>query len=250
VPGARIRPVDTADVAARRTARQLGTDARTARLSLGWTQLAVARRSNVSQASVSRLESGDARLSLLFVSRIGTALGVDLSARFFPGTGVGLRDSGQLALAEIVRAQAHRSWRIGFEVPVDERSRHAADVVLSGTAGGLHLELESRLIDFQAQLRSGELKRDALQQRYRTRLAFVLALRDSAANRAAVRAHGTVIAAALPATAAEVWHAIRSGEPLGADGLLWLRPGMPARSDSHLNVIARERPRSEVVIPG
>lgn len=240
MPGARIRPIDLASASARRAAQRLGTDARTARLSLGWTQRAVAHRSHVSQASVSRLESGDARLSLLIVSRVGTALGVDLSARFFPGTGVGLRDSGQLAMAEVVRAQAHRSWRIGFEVPVGEDSRQAADVVLSGASGGLHLELESRLVDFQAQLRSGELKRDSMQQRYRTRLAFVLALRDSAANRAAVRAHSAVIAAALPATTSEVWRAIRTGNPLAADGLLWLRPGRPARSDSQVNVIGHE----------
>lgn len=250
MPGARIRPIDLAGASARRTAQRLGADARTARLSLGWTQRAVAHRSMVSQASVSRLESGDARLSLLIVSRIGTALGVDLSARFFPGTGVGLRDSGQLALAEVVRAQAHRSWRIGFEVPVGEDSRQAADVVLSGASGGLHLELESRLVDFQAQLRSGELKRDSMQQRYRTRLAFVLALRDSAANRAAVRAHRAVIAAALPATTSEVWQAIRTGNPLSADGLLWLRPGRPARSDSYVNVITHERSESGTVIPG
>jgi transcriptional regulator with XRE-family HTH domain len=224
MPGARIRPIDVAGIAARRTAQRLGADARTARLSVGWTQRTVAHRSNVSQASVSRLESGDARLSFANVARVAAALGLELSARFYPGAGVGLRNSGQLALAEVVRARAHHSWRIGFEVPVGEQSRQAADVVLSGASGGLHLELETRLVDFQAQLRSGELKRNAMQQRYGTRLAFVLALRDSATNRAAVRAHRAVIATALPATASEVWHAIQTGEPLTADGLLWLRP--------------------------
>jgi transcriptional regulator with XRE-family HTH domain len=241
MPGARTRPIDLAAGSARSIAQRLGTDVRTARLSAGWTQRMVARRSRVSQATVSRLESGDARVALIIASRIGAALGMELSARFYPGAGIGLRDSGQIALAEEVRAQAHRSWRIGFEVPVGEASHQAADVVLSGASGGIHLELESRLVDFQAQLRNGQLKRDAMQQRYSTRLAFVLALRDSAGNRAAVRAHASVILAALPAPPAQVWRAIRAGEQLRADGLLWLRPATVSRRDSQMNVIARER---------
>jgi hypothetical protein len=179
----------------------------------------------VSQASVSRLESGDARLSFLILSRIATALGMDLSARLYPGAGIGLRDSGQLALAEVVRSRAHRSWRLGFEVPVGDGGRRAADVLLSGPSGGLHLELESRLVDFQAQLRSGQLKRDGLERRFGVRLAFVLALRDTVANRRAVRTHARVVKAALPAGSTQVWRAICTGQPLEMDGLLWLRSG-------------------------
>lgn len=175
---------------------------------------------------------------------------MDLSVRFYPGAGIGLRDSGQLALAEVVRAQAHRSWRLGFEVPIGEDSRQAADVVLFGASGGLHLELESRLVDFQAQRRSGQLKRDALQHRHAARLAFVLALRDTPPNRAAVRAHAAVVRAALPATASDVWRAIRTGAPPPAnDGLLWLRPTAALPADSQKNVIALEQLKSPAGIP-
>jgi len=201
-------------------------------MSVGWTLRTVAQRSKCSQASVSRLEAGDARLSLILVSRIVGALGMDLSVRVFPGAGIGLRDSGQLALAELLRAQAHPSWRIGFEVPIGNDSRQAADMVLTGASAALHLELESRLVDFQAQLRGGQLKRDGLQQRFRTHVAFVLALRDTETNRAAVRANKAVIGTALPATASDVWRAIRSGVPFVADGLLWLRPAGSQRSNS------------------
>ena len=249
MPGARTRPIDLADASAHRIVRRLGTDARTARLSSGWTQRAVAGRSRVSQASVSRLEAGDARLSVMILSRIASALGMDLSARVYPGAGIGLRDSGQLVLAEVVRAQAHRSCRLGFEVPIREDSRQAADLVLSGASGGVHIELESRLVDFQAQLRNGELKRDGLQRRYGARFAFVLALRDTVPNRAAVRAHAAVVRAALPALPAQVWRAIRTGEPLHADGLLWLRPAVPQSIDSLKNVIAHESAESRSAIP-
>jgi transcriptional regulator with XRE-family HTH domain len=209
----------------------------------------VAIRSRVSQATISRLEAGDPRLSLLNLSRIVAAVGMDLSVRAFPAAGIGLRDSGQLALAEVVRAAAHRSWRIGFEVPTREDAKQAADLVLFGAVSGLHIELESRLVDFQAQLRSGTLKRDALQQRYSSRFAFVLALRDTAANRAAVRIHRSVIGAALPAGPSHVWHSIRSGLSLAVDGLLWIRPAPLGRSDSHMNVMPRDPSDSEVRIP-
>ncbi len=212
-------------------------------MSVGWTQRTVAQRSKSSQASVSRLEAGDARLSLILVSRIVGALGMDLSVRVFPGAGIGLRDSGQLALAELLRTQAHPSWRIGFEVPIGNDSRQAADMVLIGDSAALHLEQESRLVDFQAQLRGGQLKRDGLQQRLRTHVAFVLALRDTETNRAAVRANKAVIAAALPATAPDVWRAIRSGMPLVTDGLLWIRPAVPQRSNSPVDVMPVNHPK-------
>ena len=190
----------------------------------------MALRSRVSQASVSRLEAGDVRISLAIVFRIMAALGMDLSVKAYPGAGIGLRDSGQLALAELIRAQANESWRVAFEVPTREDGRQAADLVFFGVSGGLHLELESRLVDFQAQLRSGQLKREAIQQRHAARFAFVLALRDTLANRAAVRAHAGVVRAALPSRSSDIWRSIRTGGPMQADGLLWLRPAMQRRA--------------------
>jgi hypothetical protein len=155
---------------------------------------------------------------------------MEFSARAFPGHGVGLRDSGQLGLAEALRRQAHASWRVSFEVPAGEGTGHAADAIFDGALAGLHVEFESNLVDFQAQLRRGQLKRDALQHRLGHPLAFVLGLRDTERNRAAVAAHAAVIRAALPATSREALEAIRHGEPLARDGLLWLRPVPAARA--------------------
>lgn len=198
-------------------------------MSLGWTQSRVARRARVSQASVSRLEAGSIHLTLLVTTRIFGALGMDFSVRSFPGHGVGLRDSGQLDLAEALRQQAHASWRVAFEVPAGEGTGQAADALFDGALAGLHVELESNLVDFQAQLRRGQLKRDALQHRVGHPVAFVLALRDTERNRAAVAAHAAVIRAALPATSREALQAIRRGVPLARDGLLWLRSGSASR---------------------
>jgi transcriptional regulator with XRE-family HTH domain len=207
---------------------RLGQDARTARQGIGWTQAVVARRAACSQASVSRLEAGDTHLTIAIVSAVFAAMGIDFSARSFPGEGVTLRDSGQLVLAERIRELAHGRWRITLEEPIGDGTRRAADVLLDGEAAAAHIELESNLVDFQAQLRNGVLKREALQKRLGRPVAFVLALRDTPRNRAAVAVHRAVISAALPAPSREVLDAIRRGHPLTHDGLLFL-PGRSFR---------------------
>lgn len=95
-------------------------------------QATVARRARVSQTSVGRLEAGDARLSVIIIASVFSALGMDLSLRAFPGAGVRLRDSGQIALTEVIRAQAHPNWRLSLEMPVGDQNGQAADVVLLG----------------------------------------------------------------------------------------------------------------------
>jgi transcriptional regulator with XRE-family HTH domain len=200
----------------------IGRDVRTARLALRWTQAEVARRAGTSQSSVSRLEAGDMRLALRVVATMVRAVGLVLGVRTFPGDGVGLRDSGQLALAEKLRAFAHRTLRVQLEVPTGQ-GRQAADMLLTTRTWGIHLELESLLTDFQGQLRAGHLKRDAVQQRLGMPIAFVLAIRDTDRNRRAVAAQLDLIRQALPAGSRDVLTAVRTGRPLHQDGLLWLR---------------------------
>ncbi|MEX0889835.1 MAG: helix-turn-helix transcriptional regulator [Chloroflexota bacterium] len=218
-----------------RQIQRLGTDARTARVAEGMSQATVARRARVSQTSVGRLEAGDVRLSVMIVGSVFSALGMDFSMRAFPGTGVRLRDSGQIALTDMIRVEAHPRWRLSLEAPVGDQNGQAADVLLLGRSFGIHIEIETALVDLQAQLRKGQLKRDALERRVGINLAFVMALRESERNRAAVRAVASVVRAALPAPSREVLGALRAGLALNRDGLLWIRP-LPSRRDSKLGV--------------
>lgn len=233
VTGARTRTADAAMARFRGRMAKLGTEARTARLAMGWSQQQVARRAGVSQPTVSRCEAGDSSLGAAAVACVLAAVGLDLAYRTFP-EGLQLRDSGQLPLAQQLRGWAYRSWKIGFEVPVSDGSQRAADIVLGGPVSAIHVELESNLVDFQAQLRSGLLKRDALQERLGHPVAFVMALRDTERNRSAVRAYAGVISAALPAGSREVLSAIRNGRPLGRDGLLWLRSRSSAAATAEI----------------
>lgn len=216
-----------------RQLERLGIEARIARVGEGMSQSAIAARAGVSQKSVGRVESGDPRLSVMIVGSVFSALGMDLSMRAYPGAGVRLRDSGQIALTESIRADTHRAWRISLETPVGDQTGQAADMLLLARSFGIHVEIESRLVDLQAQLRKGKLKRDALERKLGVRLAFVLGLGESQRNRIAVASVAGVVRAALPAPSREVLTALRNGTQLSQDGLLWVRFTPRRRNSSH-----------------
>jgi hypothetical protein len=193
-------------------------------------QAAVASRAHVSQASVARLEAGVPDISVAIIGSVFAALGMDLSLKAYPAAGVPLRDSGQIALTHVIRSAASEVWQLILEAPVGDAHGQAADMLMVGRGFGLHVEIESSLLDFQAQLRRAQLKRDGLQQRHGIKLALILALGESKRNRAAVRAAEAVVRAALPAGAREVLTAVRHCQPLDRDGLLWVRP--PPRTNA------------------
>jgi hypothetical protein len=135
-----------------------------------------------------------------------------------------LRDSGQLQVVAIIVDQAHASWHSRMEQPISASAgdRRAADLILTGPTEVLHIEVERRLVDLQAQLRSAQLKRAALAADSDRPVRLILAMPDTRTNRAIVRSLGEVSRIALPATSAAVWRTIRTGIKLGADGFLFV----------------------------
>lgn len=195
-----------------------------ARAVAGLSQGQVARRAGVSQALVSQVERGRTVPGLSVMYRLAAATGHDLSLRLFPADGVRLRDSGQLRVAEEIRAIAHPGWQLRLEVPVAALpDRRAADIVLTGPSESVEIEIERGLLDLQAQLRSGQLKRTALAERIGRDVRLVIALPDTRRNRAAVEQHRRLLDTALPVASRSIWVSLRSGEPIGGDGLLWVR---------------------------
>jgi transcriptional regulator with XRE-family HTH domain len=210
-----------------------------ARAVSGLTQAQVAQRAGVSQPLISQAERGRLRPSIGVMHRLAGATGHDLVIRLYPADGVRLRDSGQLQVAETIRAAASPAWRVQLEVPVGAPpDRRAIDMVLDGSAGMVAVEVERALLDFQAQLRTAQLKRAAMADRTGRSVRLVIAVLDTRRNRAVVVTHRSLLAAALPIPSKRIWAGLRSAIPMDGDGLLWVRLAPMERAISLANTRA------------
>ena len=203
----------------------MGAELRVARAAAGLSQSSVAERAGLAQTMVSRIERGCGTAALETLARVAAAVGHDLSVRLYPATGISLRDSGQLSVAAAVGGRAHASWTVRLEAPIGaDRDRRAADMLLLGASAVVHVEIERRIVDLQAQLRAAQLKRVALAERHSAPVRLVIALPESPHARAMLRAHGDALRLALPLSSRRIWAALASGADPGGDGLLWVRP--------------------------
>lgn len=142
--------------------------------------------------------------------------------RLFPVSTVSLRDSGQLAIARTLVAATQAPWSFRLEAPVGQGAR-AADILFAHPEEVAETEIERALVDFQAQLRAGQLKRDAIAAQERRPVRLVIAVPDSRTARERLAPFAVLIARSLPASSRHVWQALRSGRPIGADGLIFVR---------------------------
>lgn len=203
--------------------RRLGRDLRTARLALGLSQAEIGRRSGTVQSTLSEIERGQHSADLMTLFQIAAAVGLQPVLNLYPNGRVRLRDTGQLAIANLLIARAGPAWRPILEHPIGQApDLRAADLVFVSTQEVLDLEIERNLADLQAQLRSGMLKRDALRERYKVPVRFVLVLPDTSRLRGIV-AEAPALKSVLPMNSSDVLATIREGNALGGDGLLWVR---------------------------
>jgi len=193
-------------------------------MTAGMTQAALAEVAGLSQQEASKAEQGSTDVSLEARCRLAAACGHELGWRLYPVATVRLRDSGQLGLAQVITQAAHPSWQARMEVPVAPGDARAADLVLTGSNEVLHIEIERGLVDLQAQLRSAQLKREALAAREQTRpIRLVIAVPDTRATRARLAPFAQLVSQTLQASSREIWQAIRTGERLRSDGILFVR---------------------------
>ena len=190
----------------------------------GVTQRDLAKRLSMSQTSVCRLLNGSSTLRIDVADAIARACGHRLILSVAPGNGIGLRDSGQLTVAQTIQRQAGHPWQPRLEVTVGKASdRRAIDLVLMQPSEVVAIEIERWLRDLQAQLRAGLLKRSELAERMGVTVRFILALPDTTAMRRMVAPYRDLLAATLPVSSRTAWARIRSGQPIGGDALLWVR---------------------------
>lgn len=204
-------------------AQRYGQELRVARVGAGLTQRQLGTLAGVTQQRVSRAERGSPAVSLEARCRLAAAAGHELGWRLYPVTSVRLRDSGQLAVAQSILAMAHSSWNVQLEVPIAPGDLRAADLVLSGPHQLLHVEIERLLVDLQAQLRAGQLKRQELAERHDLPVRFVLAVADTRGNRERAASVKDLLAQTLPVSSRDIWAAIRTGTSLLGDGILFVR---------------------------
>ncbi len=200
----------------------MGREIRLARVEQAMTRVSASRRAGVSPDTERRVEVGEPGVSISTLCAVGQAVGIDIVLRAYRARPIGLRDSGQLSLAELIRGLATPHWTVAFESPAGDHGE-ACDVVLYGPLEIIDIEIDRRLVDFQAQYRRNVLKRDYLAARHQRPVRLVMAIEDTRRNRAALEPHAQLVAAAIPGTSRDVLRAIRTGRPLGADGLLWIR---------------------------
>jgi transcriptional regulator with XRE-family HTH domain len=192
-------------------------------MNMGLTQTEMARIAGVSQQEASVVERGIRDASLMARCRLAAACGHELGWRLYPVATVRLRDSGQMAIARTITVTAHQSWQAKLEVPVSAGDARAADLLLSNDDQILHIEIERALVDFQAQLRSAQLKREALAAHDARPIRLVIAVPDTATTKRRLAPFAPLIAQTLPAASRRIWQAIRTGEPLENDGILFVR---------------------------
>jgi transcriptional regulator with XRE-family HTH domain len=208
-------------------AGRFAAELRIAATTTGTTQRFIATKAGLAQSEVSRIITGRRIPDIGVAEALARATGHRLMIKLVPAEGVRLRDAGQLELAAAIRSQSHARWRIGLEVPVGSSpDLRAADMVLDQPNEVLHIEIERWLRDFQAQIRRAQLKRVALAERLERPVRLVVAVRDSATTRRIVGDHLDLVRAAFPVGTRRAWAAIRAGEPLGGDAMIWVRPNV------------------------
>lgn len=216
---------------ARDQMERVGNEIRLARAISGLSRQAAARRAGVSRDTEGRVETGDAHVGLEALCSVGRAVGLDIVIRAYPSRPMSLRDSGQLTIARLLCDQAHGSWNAILEVPAGDHGE-ATDIVFFGSREILASEIERMILDFQGQYRRGAQKRDELARQHNRPVRLVLIVEDTRRNRAALAEHEAFIRRSLPAGSREVLKALRTGQPLGRDGLLWLRRRVAAAATS------------------
>ena len=207
--------------------RWVGREIRLLRHGGGWSQRELAARCGISQSFESDVEHGIGQASLEILAALAAAGGGKLVVRVVPGNGVSLRDSGQLEIVELIMAACHPRWRTTVEMPIGTPpDRRAADLVTEMAEEIDMIEVERAWVDHQGQYRPLQLKRAALAERLGRTVNLIIALADTPRTRAALAGHEQLIRDTLPVPSRRIWASLRSGVPIGGDGILWIRPAV------------------------
>lgn len=156
----RERPADRGAEIGRRALRDLGQEFRNARRDRGLSLRDVASAAGISATTVWRFEHvKNPSIGVVTVARLLAIVGLDLSARAYPG-GSPLRDAGHGTVLSAVRVLLHVSLGWGTEVPFPRPGdQRAWDGMVRGPGWRYGVECETAPRDAQALGRRLEIKR-------------------------------------------------------------------------------------------
>ena len=216
----------------------VGAELRVARTTAGLTLDQVAHAVGISASELSRIERGLATwVDVSSLSRIAGVVGIDLWVRTYPG-GEPLRDLAHLRLIQAFKELVGPSLTIRGEVPIgDIHDQRAWDLTITDLDHRVcGTELETRLVDAQAQMRRIMRKRTDSNV---DRLLVVLA--DTRSNRIALRAAAALLGTDLSIDDAAAYSALRRGALPPRDALILVRSSK-ADEQSGLPYHGRRRP--------
>jgi transcriptional regulator with XRE-family HTH domain len=191
----------------------------------------VASVAGIDRSFYSRIEAGTANPSIETLAAVATALGADLSIRFYAGTGPRLTDRHQARMVEVLLRSLGPDWRPHVEVPVSRPVHGVIDVVLERRAEDLLVATEaySELRRLEQQIRWSAEKAAALPSSDLVgpgpspTVSKLLVLRSTAATRAIAREFEATLRAAYPARTRDVIDALRTGARWSGPGIVWIR---------------------------
>ena len=212
----RRRRLDEAKRAGLAQLTNIGNELRAAREQAGLSQEALAAGLDWRREKVSRIEHARLRtVSLPDLVAHGAALGLTLRTKAYP-EGLPLRDLAQLSVSQRFLRRVAKEWRVRFEVPLAAPGdRRAFDLMLAGDDIRIAVEVFTRLLDVQAQIRAAHLKwRDSSAKR------LVVVVAESHANRAALRAVLPLLAGDFPVRSRPALSALANGRDPGGNAIM------------------------------
>jgi transcriptional regulator with XRE-family HTH domain len=196
----------------------IGNELRAARHVLGLTLIQVGDAIDVSASEVSRRELGKSRrLTGEKLAVHAAAVGLRLSIKLWP-VGGGVRDAAQARYIAAFVARVGRAWRVTLEAPIQlAGDLRAVDVLLTNDHARVAVEVITRLVDLQAQVRAAQLKaRDIGATR------VVLAVAGSHANRRALAEMRLTLVASFELDTRRLLADLAAGRDPGRDGIVVL----------------------------
>ena len=211
--------------------RSIGADITRMRADAPTSIAHLAEIAGLDRSFVGRIESGGANPSLDTLIAIATALGADLSVRFYPGTGPRLTDRHQARMIEIVLRRLAPVWIPHLEVPVSRPSRGVIDAVFERSAERVMVAAEaySAVARLEQQIRWSAEKAASIASSSLVgpgpswKVSRLLILRSTTTNRDLARSFAATLGTAYPARSSDAVAALVDGQAWPGDAIIWIR---------------------------